>query len=314
MSTNSNGESYVSALVPISGATAVGDFETEDHSGSYLYGPPTATNGELTVQDSGVPAIRTVVAGSSLFDTIDIQTFLNHQPGVVVLEKCTDTDLDSVIRRDSPDLVVIDLGAEDVSGSWRTNQDNHALRPLVLCVASNDQCAARAFQFRALDFLVRPFDQMRFGGAMERVRQELGARRHSLLGQQLLNLWKQSQRQDHADQLVFRVDGRLIFMDLNDIDWIGASANYVRVNAGPESHLVRESIGRLSRRLDPQRFVRIHRSVIVNIRRIKELHSCNAGEYLAVLKNGKQLPCSRGFRGELERHISRCIQVTNTGR
>jgi two-component system LytT family response regulator len=105
-----------------------------------------------------------------------------------------------------------------------------------------------------------------------------------------------------------------MFVDLDDIDWIGASANYVRLSVGAESYLVRESIGRLADRLDRERFVRIHRSVIVNVRRIKELQSCNAGEYIAILKNGKKLPCSRGFRGELEHYISRCIRTANAGR
>jgi two-component system LytT family response regulator len=134
------------------------------------------------------------------------------------------------------------------------------------------------------------------------------------MAQHMIHLLQQPRPQEQPEQMVFRVDGRLIFVDLDDIDWIGASANYVRLNAGSESYLVRESIGRLSSRLDRERFVRIHRSVIVNVRKIKELQSCNAGEYIAVLKNGKKLPCSRGFRGELERYISSCIQAANNGR
>jgi len=273
-----------------------------------------AVQSGLSARESEAITIRTVVAAPTILDGRDIRAFLKHEPGVVIVEECCETDLEAVIRREAPDLVVLDIGVEDGTRSQWSNKVNESQGPAVLCVSSNAQYATRAFAVRALDFLVRPFDQGRFRGAMGRVRQELGTRQHSLLGQQLISLWKQPQKRHETDQLVFRVDGRLIFMDLSDIDWIGASANYVRLNAGAESYLVRESIGRLSQRLDPERFIRIHRSVIVNVRRIKELQSCNAGEYLAVLKNGKKLPCSRGFRGELERHISRCLQVANTVR
>jgi two-component system LytT family response regulator len=165
-----------------------------------------------------------------------------------------------------------------------------------------------------VDFLVRPFDKMRFHQSMERARRAVRQARYCRLAEQMMGLLQNSPAQNQPDQLVFRINGRLIFVDLDDIDWIGASANYVQLNAGAESYLVRESIGRLSGRLDPERFVRIHRSVIVNVRRIKELQSCNAGEYIAVLKNGKKLPCSRGFRGELERYIAGCMRTANTGR
>jgi len=313
MSTNSNSESYVASLISISGTPAVGDFEQENHSDLCLSGWSMAARGGLAAKEVA-PAIRTVIAGPTIFDGRDIRAFLKHEPGVVIVDECRETDLEAVIRREIPDLVVLDIGGEDLTRSRWSSKVNECHGPAVLCVSSNAEHATRAFSVRALDFLVRPFDQGRFRGAMGRVRQELGTRQRSLLAQQLIDLWKQPQSREQTDQLVFRVDGRLIFMDLSDIDWIGASANYVRLNAGAESYLVRESIGRLSQRLDPDRFIRIHRSVIVNVRRIKELQSCNAGEYLAVLKNGKKLPCSRGFRGELERHISRCLQVANTGR
>ena len=92
-------------------------------------------------------------------------------------------------------------------------------------------------------------------------------------------------------------------MNLDEVDWIGAAANYVKLNVGTSSYLLREGIGRISDRLDPGRFVRIHRSTIVNVQKIKELQPCDSGEYIAVLKNGKELACSRGYRAELQRLI-----------
>ena len=97
----------------------------------------------------------------------------------------------------------------------------------------------------------------------------------------------------------------LIFLNLDEIDWIEAAANYVRLSVGKESYLLRETISRTSERLNPNEFIRIHRSVIVNVRKIKELIPVNSGEYIVVLKSGKELSCSRGYRALLQRVIER---------
>jgi len=107
----------------------------------------------------------------------------------------------------------------------------------------------------------------------------------------------------NAQRIVIRTAGRIIFLDLNEIDWIEAEANYVRIHAGKDAYSLREGIGHMSAKLDPKSFVRIHRSFIVNVDRIRELQSCDNGEYIAVLKNGKELSCSRGCRSELQRVI-----------
>jgi two-component system LytT family response regulator len=313
MSTNSAGESYVSSMLSISGSPAIKDLDQQDRADSYLSESLVSTQGRVIAEGFGTSEIRTVIAGSKIADAKDLHLLLRSER-VAILAECQDNELEAVIGKNKPDLVVLDIRTDDTANSQWLNEGFEGPMPVVLCVASSAQYAARAFAVHALDFLVRPLDPDRFHRAMERIRRELSKLQHSRMAQQMIRLLQQPRPQDQPDQMVFRVDGRLIFVDLNDIDWIGASANYVRLNAGAESYLVRESIGRLSGRLDRERFVRIHRSVIVNVRRIKELQSCNAGEYIAVLKNGKKLPCSRGFRGELERYISSCIQAANTGR
>lgn len=315
MSTNSIGEGYVSGMASLRGSPAITDLGQEDSFDSHLAGYSlVSAQDRLIGEGFGRSEIRTVIASPETAEGRDLQQLLESEPGVLLLSECRDTELQVAIRRDNPDLVVLDIRTEDLKKSHWVNENFESDRPVVLCVASGAQCATRAFAVGAVDFVLRPLDQLRFHQAMERVRRELCKQQHSRLAQQMIGFMQKSRAQDRPDQLVFRDNGRLIFVDLDDIDWIGASANYVRLNAGAESYLVRESIGRLSGQLDPERFVRIHRSVIVNVRRIKELQSCNAGEYIAILKNGKKLPCSRGFRGELERYISSCIRTTNAGR
>jgi two-component system LytT family response regulator len=315
MSINSAGEGCVSRIASTSGSPAAADLCRPDSFDSYLPSDPFALlQQRLTAERRGTPEIRTVIAVPKSPGGKDLRLLLESEPGVLILAECRDTEVETLIRRNYPDLIVLDIRTGDAHKSQWANDNGEGDRPVVLCVASGAQYATQAFAVHAVDFLVRPLDSLRFHQAMERVRRELRKLEHGRLAHQMVGLLQQPRTQDRPDQLVFRVDGRLIFVDLNDIDWIGASDNYVRVNAGAESYLVRESIGRLSAHLDRERFVRIHRSVIVNIRRIKELQSCNAGEYIAVLKNGKKLPCSRGFRGELKRYISRCIRTANTGR
>lgn len=106
-------------------------------------------------------------------------------------------------------------------------------------------------------------------------------------------------------RLIIKSSRRLIFLDTAQINWIEASGNYVRFHLGSESHAVRAGIGRIAERLNPAEFVRIHRSTVVNIAKIKELETCDNGEYLVVLKDGKKLPCSRGYCGRLQQMIKR---------
>jgi two-component system LytT family response regulator len=106
-------------------------------------------------------------------------------------------------------------------------------------------------------------------------------------------------------RLVIKANGRVVFLDLDSIDWVEAAANYVRLNVGKESYLFREMIGRVAERLDASHFVRIHRSTIVNIRKIKELIPVNSGEYVVVLKSGKELSCSRGYRTALHEIVEK---------
>ena len=97
----------------------------------------------------------------------------------------------------------------------------------------------------------------------------------------------------------------MVFLELDEIDWLSAASNYVTLRVGAESYLIREAIGQISERLDPNKFVRIHRSTIVNVQRIKQVEAVNSGEYIVVLKDGKQLSCSRGYRTGLQQLIDK---------
>jgi len=177
--------------------------------------------------------------------------------------------------------------------------------PVVIFTTAYDQYAIRAFEAHALDYLLKPFNQERLHHALERVKAELlKSHEHSLRSRILDMLGEVKPDSQQLRRLVIRTAGRVVFLDLNEVDWIEAAANYVKLHVGKDSYLLREGIGHISARLDPQHFVRIHRSFIVNVRRIRELQPCDSGEYIAVLRDGKELSCSRGCRPQLQRLIA----------
>jgi two-component system LytT family response regulator len=178
--------------------------------------------------------------------------------------------------------------------------------PIVIFTTAYDQYAVRAFEAHALDYLLKPFDQDRLHSAIERARAELLKSTDRDLTNRLLDLLAQSRTESKGDRrLIIKAGGRVVFLDTDDIDWVEAAANYVKLHVGKDSYVLREGIGRISERLDPIQFVRIHRSAIANVRKIKELQPCNSGEYIVVLKDGKELSCSRGYRSGLQQLIDK---------
>jgi two-component system LytT family response regulator len=114
-------------------------------------------------------------------------------------------------------------------------------------------------------------------------------------------------RLDSESRFTIKSGGRVVFLTLDEIDWIEAAANYIKLSVSGQSYRIREAIGRLAERLDSSQFVRIHRSTIVNIRRIKALEPVNSGEYIVILRDGKELSCSRGYRAGLQPFIGRTL-------
>jgi two-component system LytT family response regulator len=180
--------------------------------------------------------------------------------------------------------------------------------PLVIFVTAYDQHALRAFQVRALDYLLKPFDRERFQEALQRARAYIQRDETGDVGRRLLALVKDLRRdQPKTDRLVVKSGGRLFFLRTDEIDWVEASGNYVRLHVGTTSHLLRETMNAIEGRLDPEKFFRIHRCRIVNMERIQEMQPWLNGEYVVVLRTGTRLTLSRGYREKLQERLGRAI-------
>jgi len=279
-----------------------------------------ALNGRLPVTVHPNPAepseqsravIRTIVADDEELAREKLRILLASEANVQIVAECGDgRQTVSALRTGRVDLLLLDIQMPDLNGFQVLSELLPEEMPLVIFTSAYDQYAIRAFEAHALDYLLKPFDRERLHDAIGRARVELNKSRDSEIPYRILNLLSKLKSEmlpaaPSEGRLVIRTKGRVVFLSLNEIEWIEASANYVRLNLGKESHLIRETMGQICQRLDPNDFVRIHRSTVVNVRKIRELIPVNSGEYVVVLKNGKELSCSRGYRNALEAIIGK---------
>jgi two-component system LytT family response regulator len=253
-----------------------------------------------------IPAIRTIIADDERLARKKLRILLGSEAGVQIIAECQDgRQTIAALQTHKPDLLFLDIRMPDLDGFQVLENIPAAEMPVVIFTTAFDQYAIRAFEAHALDYLLKPFDQERLHRGIDRVRAELlKVHDHNLTHRILDLLAERKSEPPHPDgRMVIKAGGRIVFLVMDEIDWIEAAANYVKLNVGRDSYLLREGIGRVSERLDSSQFVRIHRSIIVNVRRIRELQPCDSGEYIAVLKNGKELSCSRGYRPQLQRLI-----------
>jgi two-component system, LytTR family, response regulator len=251
-----------------------------------------------------VPTLRAVVADDESLARKKLRLLLGAECGVKVVAECEDgKQTIAAVLNHKPDVLLLDIQMPDYDGFQVLSRIPPDQVPIVIFTTAYDQYAIRAFEAHALDYLLKPFDQDRLHRALERARTELLKSHDRNLQARILRWLGDVRPTTQQERLVIRTGGRVVFLDVNEVDWIEAAANYVKLHVGKESYLLREGIGRISERLNPERFVRIHRSLIANVSRIKELQPCESGEYIAVLKDGKELSCSRGYRLQLQRLI-----------
>jgi two-component system LytT family response regulator len=249
--------------------------------------------------------MRTIIADDEPLARKKLRNFLESENDVEIVGECRNgRETITALRNLEPDLVLLDIEMPDANGFQVLRAVREDDLPIVIFTTAHDRYAVQAFEAHALDYLLKPFDMERVHGAVERVRAELSKKQDRELKWRLLDALARTTPKSQSDRrFAIRAGGRIVFLEIDEIDWVEAAANYVKVHAGKESYVLRERIGRILERLDPNQFVRIHRSTIANVRRVKELQPCNSGEYIVVLKDGKELSCSRGYRAGMQRLI-----------
>jgi two-component system LytT family response regulator len=255
-------------------------------------------------------AIRTLIVDDEPLAREKLLGFLEKELDIEVVGECRDgKEALLEIEEAIPDLVFLDIQMPEMDGFEVLEHLDKEKLPIVVFVTAYDQYALKAFDVHAVDYLLKPFDRERLTEALARVRVEVERKQVGDMKRQLLALIADvgTRRPEYPERLVIKTSGRVIFLKVDEIDWIDAAGNYVKLHTGEEGHSLRETMGRLEKRLDPGKFLRIHRSTIVNIERIKELQQQFHGDYLVVLKNGQRLTLSRSYRDRIQELLDRSL-------
>jgi two-component system LytT family response regulator len=245
--------------------------------------------------------IRAVIVDDEPLARRRIRSLLVEAEGVEVVAECANgREAIQALEAAPPDLLFLDIQMPEVDGFDVLQAIGVGQVPVVIFVTAYDQFALRAFEAHALDYLLKPFDDERFEAALQRARERIRQQQGGDLDRRLRALLEEV-RGDHGylRRLVVPSGHRSVFIRTEQIDWIEAERNYVRLHVGGRAYLLRENLSRIASALDPTTFCRIHRSTIVNVDRIQAVESLFGGEYLVVLHDGTRLTSGRSYRRNL---------------
>ena len=249
--------------------------------------------------------IQAVVADDELLARQKLRQLLRDEPEVDVIgESATAAETIELVRMAQPDLLFLDIRMPGMDGFdviGALSSESGVTMPRIIFTTAYDSYALRAFEIHAVDYLLKPFTFERLHSAVENARN------------QLQGLRQPAEREDEAksngdrytQRIVFKSRGRILFLAVTEIRWIGAEENYVRICTQSETHLLRETMSRLEERLDPQMFLRVHRSSIVNLQYVKEVRTDADGECMVILVNGQKIPMSRSYRARIQEWLHR---------
>jgi len=218
----------------------------------------------------------------------------------VVAESCDGEEAIRHIRRYNPDVVFLDIQMPEVNGFEVVNAIPRNDLPLIVFVTAYDEFAVNAFSANALDYILKPFDSERIHSTLHRVREMLRLKERASYSEKILEALKSIQSaKSYIDRIPVRNAGKVSFVSVDDLVWIEAAEDYITLHTMTGTMTTRASIGAIEKQLDPSRFVRIHRSTIVNLHHIKELRPMDHGEFSALLRHGTTLTVSRTYKKRL---------------
>jgi two-component system, LytTR family, response regulator len=245
--------------------------------------------------------LHVVIADDEVLARQKLLRLLREEPDIeVVGEGANAEETIDLVQLTNPDVLLLDVRMPGMDGfdiiSALSDSPATSL-PSIIFTTAHDQYALKAFDVHAADYLLKPFTRERLRIALEHAREQRERRPGTV---------KSTQKKEYTNRLVFRSKGRILFLPIADIRWIGAEENYVRICTGKESHMLRNTMSNFETRLDPEIFLRIHRSAIVNLQHVKEFRTDgNDGECFVTMSDGHKLPVSRGYRTRITSLIAR---------
>ena len=250
--------------------------------------------------------IHAVIADDEVLARQKLRQLLRAEPEIeVVGETATASETIDLVRAVNPVMLFLDIrmpGMDAFEIVRELSADPAFEMPLIIFTTAYDQYALKAFDIRAMDYLLKPFTADRLHLAIERVCQHLQALKQDARSGAAGSVDGGS---PYSHRIVFKSRGRILFLPVTSIRWIAAEENYVRICTDSETHLLRETMARLEEKLDPQMFLRVHRSAIVNLQYVKEVRTESDGEAAVVLLNGQKVGMSRSYRSRINELLTR---------
>lgn len=238
-----------------------------------------------------------------------IRSMVDDDSDIEIVGECSNgKDAIEKVAKLEPDLLFLDIEMPEKDGLAVVDALQGPKTPAIIFVTAYDQYAVKAFDLAAVDYLLKPFDHDRMAVALDRAKSILRELSDTERNNQLVELLRTlTSREDLLDRFVIKKDGRVLLLPVGDVDWIEACGNYVILHTADATHIVRETMKQIGRRLDPKQFVRIHRSTMVNLGQVRELQVHFHEEHLVILKNGKELTLSRRYREKLSQKLGASI-------
>jgi two-component system, LytTR family, response regulator len=248
--------------------------------------------------------IRTIIADDEVLARQKLLQLLQDDTDMqIVGEGANALETIDLVQFTKPDLLLLDIqmpGMDgfDIISSLSANGTTHP--PRIIFTTAYDQYALRAFEINAIDYLLKPFTRERLRQAVGRAKEYFAAA-HEGGGTTI-----KGSEERYTSRIVFKSKGRILFLPVSDIRWVGAEENYLRICTERENHLLRETMARFETRLDPKSFIRVHRSAIVNLQHVKEIRTDTPdGEAFVLMQNGQKVPVSRGYRTRITQLCTR---------
>lgn len=253
------------------------------------------------------PVIRTLLVDDEAPARLRLRQMLADEPGFGIAgEAANGRQAVELIRSQRPDLVLLDVQMPRLDGFGVCQEIGAESMPPVVFVTAYDRFALQAFEVHAIDYLLKPVDRERFLRTLRRFRQRLGGRASGPGRSELRSLLAELKSERRGtERLAIKVDGRVIFLRSTEIEWLEAEGNYVKLHVAGVAHLFRDTLSALEADLPPDQFLRISRSVIVNLDSVRELQPLFYGDYAVLLRDGTKLTLSRTYRDRLERLLER---------
>jgi two-component system LytT family response regulator len=251
-------------------------------------------------------SIQTLIVDDEPLARDRLRQLLQSDPEFQIAGECRNgVEAVEAIRKSRPDLIFLDVQMPEVDGFGVIEAVGARNMPPVIFVTAYDKYALRAFDENALDYLLKPYDERRFQRAVQRVKDHLNRGTSNNMTERMMALLQDvSPERKAMDRLVIKSDGRVVFLKTREVDYAEAAGNYLSLHVGKDTYLIRETMNAFEARLDPEKFLRIHRSTIVNIERIKEVQPWFKGEYVVTLRDGTELSLSRTYRDKLRQFLA----------